>query len=396
MYTNNKLRFQITQAGLMGFGLDVVAPTATFDLQGTRPHAPTHPGILMGSNGNANYGIDLTSTRGEIRFGSLSINNIYEEGASIVYIRGNDQLSIDPGIALDLRNGLSINSDKSNASMEFVLEDENGQPIKQGSIELSRGLVGNQTIASMEIYPGDELDVKAAMSITGGVKPNAPAENGIYLGKDNLQNYGIELQGNYPYIDFTDEPLDYKARIIFNPDTKSLDFYGTGGNFEKVSMASGLEVSGAPGRATQVIIRNSDEEVKFAPGKNYESQFNLFVTKGVWSEDFVMSSTDRLKQPDYVFAEDYQLNSLATLESYINTHKHLPDVPSESEIEEKGYLSLLDQTTGTLKNLEEQVLHNIAQEKKIQAQAQENAELRKQLTAQDERIKRLEALILKK
>ncbi len=39
---------------------------------------------------------------------------------------------------------------------------------------------------------------------------------------------------------------------------------------------------------------------------------------------------------DFVFAEDYALRSLEEVESFIEQNKHLPDVPSEMEILEKG------------------------------------------------------------
>jgi hypothetical protein len=46
----------------------------------------------------------------------------------------------------------------------------------------------------------------------------------------------------------------------------------------------------------------------------------------------------RLKNnfPDYVFEEDYQLMSLSDLENYISKNKHLPNMPTAAEVEEKG------------------------------------------------------------
>ena len=42
--------------------------------------------------------------------------------------------------------------------------------------------------------------------------------------------------------------------------------------------------------------------------------------------------------PDYVFADNYQLGSLAELESYIKENKHLPGIPSQNEVEKEGIL----------------------------------------------------------
>ena len=40
--------------------------------------------------------------------------------------------------------------------------------------------------------------------------------------------------------------------------------------------------------------------------------------------------------PDFVFAEGYELKTLAETEEYIQKHKHLPEIPSAKEMEENG------------------------------------------------------------
>jgi hypothetical protein len=42
--------------------------------------------------------------------------------------------------------------------------------------------------------------------------------------------------------------------------------------------------------------------------------------------------------PDYVFANDYQLKSLAEVEEYIKENSHLPEIPSAQEIEKNGLM----------------------------------------------------------
>jgi hypothetical protein len=85
---------------------------------------------------------------------------------------------------------------------------------------------------------------------------------------------------------------------------------------------------------------------------------------------------------DYVFADDYKLQSLADVEAQIKTNKHLPGVPSAQEVAEKG-VSLGDMQAVLLAKIEELTLHQIAQEKRMNTQAeriehleQENAALR--------------------
>ncbi|MGC3946368.1 MAG: hypothetical protein QM762_17920 [Chryseolinea sp.] len=68
--------------------------------------------------------------------------------------------------------------------------------------------------------------------------------------------------------------------------------------------------------------------------------------------------------PDYVFEPDYKLMNLRELEQYLNSNKHLPEVPSAKEIEANG-LQLGEMNLILLKKVEELTLHLIRQEKEI-------------------------------
>jgi hypothetical protein len=57
--------------------------------------------------------------------------------------------------------------------------------------------------------------------------------------------------------------------------------------------------------------------------------------------------------PDYVFGDDYNLMSLRELEQYVNTHKHLPNIPSAQEVEEQGDVDLCAMNVLLLEKVEE-------------------------------------------
>ena len=71
--------------------------------------------------------------------------------------------------------------------------------------------------------------------------------------------------------------------------------------------------------------------------------------------------------PDYVFEPDYQLPSLAALETYVKTHKHLPGVPTAKEVTENG-LDVGSTQAALLEKIEELTLIIIEQHKKLEAQ----------------------------
>lgn len=84
--------------------------------------------------------------------------------------------------------------------------------------------------------------------------------------------------------------------------------------------------------------------------------------------------------PDYVFAAGYQLPSLQEIDNFINTYGHLPEVPSATEIAEKG-LALGEMNALLLKKIEELTLHLIEKDKQVSQQADEITALQQDVVA---------------
>lgn len=81
------------------------------------------------------------------------------------------------------------------------------------------------------------------------------------------------------------------------------------------------------------------------------------------------------KGSDFVFHPEYNLRSLSEIETFVKENKHLPEIPSEKEMQENG-LNLNDMQMKLLQKIEELTLYVIEQNK--------------QIAAQNERIKQLE------
>jgi|GEM_PF-1972859 hypothetical protein len=80
---------------------------------------------------------------------------------------------------------------------------------------------------------------------------------------------------------------------------------------------------------------------------------------------------------DHVFASDYKLMSVDSLQSYISLNHHLPDVPSAKEVEENGVMA--GEMSGILlKKVEELTLYMIEQNKNISNQEAQIELLKKQ------------------
>ena len=69
---------------------------------------------------------------------------------------------------------------------------------------------------------------------------------------------------------------------------------------------------------------------------------------------------------DFVFAEDYKLMSLGDVENFIKQYKHLPQMPSEKEVLEKG-IDAADMLAIQQQKIEELTLYLIALKKEVDA-----------------------------
>ncbi|MEO6454238.1 MAG: hypothetical protein ABIN97_09210 [Ginsengibacter sp.] len=83
--------------------------------------------------------------------------------------------------------------------------------------------------------------------------------------------------------------------------------------------------------------------------------------------------------PDYVFENNYKLMPLQDLQKFVQENKHLPNVPSASEVEKEG-IDLGDMHSRLLRKVEELTLYMIEQNKKMEEQAAEINTLKTQLS----------------
>lgn len=78
---------------------------------------------------------------------------------------------------------------------------------------------------------------------------------------------------------------------------------------------------------------------------------------------------------DYVFASDYKLMPINKLEQFINTYKHLPEVPSAQEVADNG-IEVTDMLKTHMKKIEELTLYIIDQNKRIESLEEELSSLK--------------------
>lgn len=119
---------------------------------------------------------------------------------------------------------------------------------------------------------------------------------------------------------------------------------------------------GSDGNPTLVIngMANGSVGIGHAPVTGYK----LAVGGKVIAERVTLKL--QANWPDYVFEKSYALPTLDQVKTYIDENKHLPEVPSAKEIDEKG-IDVGEINMVLLKKVEELTLYIIEQEKRIKA-----------------------------
>jgi hypothetical protein len=114
-----------------------------------------------------------------------------------------------------------------------------------------------------------------------------------------------------------------------------------------------------------LIQAASNQNISLFEIQKYDGYNLLKVTSDgkLWAREIEVTLTTTF--PDYVFADDYKLKTLAEVETYINENNHLPNVPSATEVAENG-LNLGEMDAVLLEKVEELTLYILELNKRIE------------------------------
>lgn len=155
-------------------------------------------------------------------------------------------------------------------------------------------------------------------------------------------------------------------------------FYFFDGSYRAVLNGNGLSINnGSTGTAAGVGLVVATGNVGIG---TTNPQYLLSVKGTIGAQEVIVTTAG---WSDYVFQPTYRLRPLAEVAAYIQENHHLPDIPTEAEVKEKG-VSLGDMQVKLLAKVEELTLHMIEADERSKSLEQQNQELR-------ERISRIEA-----
>lgn len=217
------------------------------------------------------------------------------------------------------------------------------------------------------------------------------------------ENWTDQAQGSYLTVNTTQNGtatsterlrVDHNGNVgigTTNPDMKlSVSGGGIGLDADQPLRGGGTWL--ISGNASQVTLGSSNPaNLRIdagAPSRVFIQASTGFVGIGTTSPSELLSVNGNIRAKkvivtqqgwaDFVFADGYDLPTLAELEKSIKENRHLPDVPSEKEVLENG-LDLGDMQAKLLRKIEELTLYVIEQHKAIEQLKKENREIQKAL-----------------
>jgi len=107
--------------------------------------------------------------------------------------------------------------------------------------------------------------------------------------------------------------------------------------------------------------------------------YNLYVSKGILTERLKVAvdpSNGGTDWSDFVFAKNYKLMPLSKVETYVKENKHLPEIPSATEVNKDG-IDVGQMDAKLLQKIEELTLYAIQQQKEIESLKGEIKEMKK-------------------
>lgn len=131
-----------------------------------------------------------------------------------------------------------------------------------------------------------------------------------------------------------------------------------------------VAVGGTTISSPNTKLQINDGDLRISNGNIYLTDVSSTNQYYVGTNGFIRArqiDVDLGNIPDYVFAENYCLMSLAELEEYVKKNKHLPKIMSESDYQKQGSINLNELNLKLLEKIEELTLYILQLHQRIEA-----------------------------
>ena len=317
-------RMSINENGLVGIG--TTSPVSDLTINGSNPY-------LQMQNSGVNKGFfQLVSN--DLKLGTNSTNTT---GNLILQTKLLDRMTIDEywqvGIGTTSPTSiLSINSSNPTVQLKNSGTDKGFIQLVNDDIKIGTN-IGNTTGRFIVRTDGSD---RFTVNNNGNATLGTPSEGGL-----------LTVDGVY-------------TGIVMK----------TGGLTRMTMVAAGLnpEITGSGSGVFRIRNNNdgmylySNGQISIGGGGAVASGYTVSVEGKLIAT--TVTSLPFGSWPDYVFEKDYTLRTLPELKEFIQTYKHLPNVPSAAEIEKEG-VKLAEISKAMIEKIEELTLYILRQQEQI-------------------------------
>lgn len=211
-------------------------------------------------------------------------------------------------------------------------------------------------------YVGENFDSSPEMALTS---------TGLGIGT-NSPNHELVVQANNPAFQIRDDVSNNSANAARIELLERAGGSFNGGAFlhwngESNRLFLGTKQSGV--NTNVLVINRSGSNVGI--GTQNPGNYRLAVNGAIRAKEIVVESG----WADFVFADDYRLRSLSEVETHIDTHGHLPEIPSAATVAKEG-VRVGEMESKLLQKIEELTLYMIDVNKRVAELENENVVLR--------------------
>ncbi|MES2277548.1 MAG: hypothetical protein V4592_16100 [Bacteroidota bacterium] len=230
-------------------------------------------------------------------------------------------------------------------------------------------------------YPGGPLDPNNGANLVMGITNNSvgigtPSPlSKLHVYQNTTDQAGLILQGNTINVD----GVQHYIALTLDGDNGNAS-----GNFSQIRSYSNLYASWGSQLAfytTQAGVANTQIERLRIDANGYVGigtstpHEALSVNGNIRSKEIKVETSN---WPDYVFKSNYHLLSLAEIKTFIDKNHHLPEIPSEQEINKDG-VRLGEMNKLLMKKVEELTLYLIEKDNQMNDQKKINQSLMERL-----------------
>ncbi len=228
-----------------------------------------------------------------------------------------------------------------------------------GSVTSVNNMTGAVTLGLSASASGTQRTI----AITGGTGTTIDVADNDNSPTNEIQT--LSINGNTLTIS-NGNSITIPSSISYPIGTLTLTTTGTSGPATLEGTTLNIpQYSSATGGSSQ-WTSNANGSIQFTGGNvgigSSSTSRNLLVNGNIYAKEVLVSTT--ISAPDYVFEKDYRVLPLDELNQYLETHKHLPEIPSAKEMDSNG-IELSKMNLLLLKKVEEMTLYIIQLEKRV-------------------------------